>query len=333
MARRPRGVPDRLLVHVRARAARGGRAGAPHRAGRATCRCTARRRLPAGRALRRPAGRLDAPDDAGPGGPRDRITAPLPAVHGAPVHIGDPAALGIADLAAPDYGDPSSSATGEVPVFWACGVTPQAVAAGEQARAHDHPRPGPHVRHRPSQTTARRSARTGEPVPPPRASAAGRRTRTRARRRAASSSRKSDSMMWMPAWTIRIVWPGSEPRSGSTVVRDVPGDVVGADRERPALGQPARGLGGDAARRQVGGRGRRTARPSPAARARRRRRAARPRRRRAPARRGHRMRRRHRAPTSSSTPRRDDRRHGVDPERGEAGRRLHRAGRPRPRRA
>jgi uncharacterized protein YcsI (UPF0317 family) len=55
------------------------------------------------------------------------ITAGFPGSHGAPVHVGDPAALGIADLAAPDYGDPVPILDGEVPVFWACGVTPQAV--------------------------------------------------------------------------------------------------------------------------------------------------------------------------------------------------------------
>ncbi|EKA61495.1 hypothetical protein B277_07256 [Janibacter hoylei PVAS-1] len=55
-----------------------------------------------------------------------RVTSRYPAVHGAPVHIGDPAALGIRDLAAPDFGDPVPVHEGEVPVFWACGVTPQA---------------------------------------------------------------------------------------------------------------------------------------------------------------------------------------------------------------
>jgi uncharacterized protein YcsI (UPF0317 family) len=48
--------------------------------------------------------------------------------HGAPVHWGDPVALGIADLGRPDFGDAVEIRTGEVPVFWACGVTPQAVA-------------------------------------------------------------------------------------------------------------------------------------------------------------------------------------------------------------
>ena len=49
-------------------------------------------------------------------------------MHGGPVHIGDPAGLGIADLSAPDYGEPVTVRQGDVPVFWACGVTPQAVA-------------------------------------------------------------------------------------------------------------------------------------------------------------------------------------------------------------
>jgi uncharacterized protein YcsI (UPF0317 family) len=56
------------------------------------------------------------------------VTARYPAVHGAPVHVGDPAGLGIDDLGAPDWGDPVEVRPGEVPVFWACGVTPQAVA-------------------------------------------------------------------------------------------------------------------------------------------------------------------------------------------------------------
>ncbi|WP_372496937.1 putative hydro-lyase [Pseudonocardia humida] len=55
-----------------------------------------------------------------------RVTAAYPAVHGAPVHVGDPAELGIADLDQPDYGDAVRFEPGDVPVFWACGVTPQA---------------------------------------------------------------------------------------------------------------------------------------------------------------------------------------------------------------
>ncbi len=58
------------------------------------------------------------------------VTARYPASHGAPVHAGDPAELGVADLARPDFGDPVVPRTGDVPVFWACGVTPQAALAG-----------------------------------------------------------------------------------------------------------------------------------------------------------------------------------------------------------
>ena len=53
------------------------------------------------------------------------ISARMPLAHGAPVHVGDPAALGIADIHAPEFGDPPVLAAGDVPVFWACGVTPQ----------------------------------------------------------------------------------------------------------------------------------------------------------------------------------------------------------------
>jgi len=60
------------------------------------------------------------------------ITARYPDVHGAPVHAGDPAELGIEDLAAPDYGDPVELRDGEIPVFWACGVTPQAAAVASR---------------------------------------------------------------------------------------------------------------------------------------------------------------------------------------------------------
>lgn len=54
------------------------------------------------------------------------ITGRFPAVHGAPVHVGEPGELGIRDLARPDFGDPVRIEPGEIPVFWACGVTPQA---------------------------------------------------------------------------------------------------------------------------------------------------------------------------------------------------------------
>lgn len=56
--------------------------------------------------------------------PAARITGRFPEAHGAPVHVGNSTALGISDLHRPDYGDAVSIRDGEVPVFWACGVTP-----------------------------------------------------------------------------------------------------------------------------------------------------------------------------------------------------------------
>jgi uncharacterized protein YcsI (UPF0317 family) len=56
-----------------------------------------------------------------------QITGRYEKVHGAPVHVGVPEAIGIADLQRPDYGDPVEIRPGELPVFWACGVTPQEV--------------------------------------------------------------------------------------------------------------------------------------------------------------------------------------------------------------
>jgi uncharacterized protein YcsI (UPF0317 family) len=58
----------------------------------------------------------------------NELCARYPHAHGTPLHVGSPEALGIAELARPDYGDPVAILPGEVPVFWACGVTPQAVA-------------------------------------------------------------------------------------------------------------------------------------------------------------------------------------------------------------
>lgn len=57
-----------------------------------------------------------------------QICSRFPKSHGAPVHIGDPKKIGIKDLHAPDFGDPPVIKSDEVPVFWACGVTPQSVA-------------------------------------------------------------------------------------------------------------------------------------------------------------------------------------------------------------
>jgi uncharacterized protein YcsI (UPF0317 family) len=56
-----------------------------------------------------------------------RVTARMPDVHGAPIHVGAPEALGITSLDTPDYGDPVHPEPGDIPIFWACGVTPQAV--------------------------------------------------------------------------------------------------------------------------------------------------------------------------------------------------------------
>ena len=87
----------------------------------------------------RPAGRLRGPlvvsmrpVPAGDIATAVRVTARYPDVHGAPVHIGDPAAIGIADLDRPDYGDAVEIRPGEVPVFWACGVTPQAAVTASR---------------------------------------------------------------------------------------------------------------------------------------------------------------------------------------------------------
>ncbi len=81
----------------------------------------------------RPAGRLQGPMVVSMRPiPADRvaeaavISGRYPGVHGAPVHVGAPEALGITDLARPDFGDPVEIRPGEVPMFWACGVTPQA---------------------------------------------------------------------------------------------------------------------------------------------------------------------------------------------------------------
>jgi len=83
-----------------------------------------------------PAGRLHGPMVVSmrPLTPADairaiQVTTRLPSVHGAPVHIGFPEAIGIEHLGKPDYGDAVALEPGELPVFWACGVTPQAAIA------------------------------------------------------------------------------------------------------------------------------------------------------------------------------------------------------------
>ena len=57
------------------------------------------------------------------------ITKSYPMAHGAPIHTGDPAILGIEDLNTPEFGEPVTMLPGQVPVFWACGVTPQVAIA------------------------------------------------------------------------------------------------------------------------------------------------------------------------------------------------------------
>ena len=70
-----------------------------------------------------------------------QVTSRFPSVHGAPIHLGDPTAIGIVDIARPDYGDAVEVRPGEIPVFWACGVTPQAVI--------ENARPSLCITHRP----------------------------------------------------------------------------------------------------------------------------------------------------------------------------------------
>ena len=68
-----------------------------------------------------------------------RICDRFPLAHGAPVHLGDPAQIGIADVNRPDFGDPPDMRPGDLPVFWACGVTPQAaIAAARPGLAITH---------------------------------------------------------------------------------------------------------------------------------------------------------------------------------------------------
>jgi uncharacterized protein YcsI (UPF0317 family) len=81
----------------------------------------------------RPAGRLRGPlvvsmrpVPAGLVASAVELSGRVPAVHGAPVHVGDPESLLVGDLDAPQFGDAVTLSAGDVPMFWACGVTPQA---------------------------------------------------------------------------------------------------------------------------------------------------------------------------------------------------------------
>lgn len=68
-----------------------------------------------------------------------RICDRFPLAHGAPVHLGDPAQIGITDITTPDFGDAPDIRDGDIPVFWACGVTPQAaIMAARPALAITH---------------------------------------------------------------------------------------------------------------------------------------------------------------------------------------------------
>lgn len=70
------------------------------------------------------------------------LSSRFPGAHGAPVHIGDPAEIGIDALERPDFGDAVPIAAGEVPVFWGCGVTPQVVLSRSGCQWFAGHRPG-----------------------------------------------------------------------------------------------------------------------------------------------------------------------------------------------
>ena len=86
------------------------------------------------------------------------LSARYPHAHGAPIHVGDPRAIGIADLGHPDYGAPTSIDPGETPVFWACGVTPQTVAMTAGLNFM--------ITHEPGQMFVTDLPRDGSPWPP-----------------------------------------------------------------------------------------------------------------------------------------------------------------------
>ena len=61
-----------------------------------------------------------------------KITSRMPFAHGGPGHVGNPAQIGVTDVNRPDYGNSVPVEKGDVPVFWACGVTPQAIASHDR---------------------------------------------------------------------------------------------------------------------------------------------------------------------------------------------------------
>ncbi len=62
------------------------------------------------------------------------VTAQMPRVHGSPIHVGNPADIGIKDIMKPDFGDSVTVYPGEIPVFWCCGVTPQSVVMSSKPK-------------------------------------------------------------------------------------------------------------------------------------------------------------------------------------------------------
>lgn len=62
------------------------------------------------------------------------VTAQMPRVHGSPIHVGNPEAIGIKDIMKPDFGDSVTINEGEIPVFWCCGVTPQSVVMSSKPK-------------------------------------------------------------------------------------------------------------------------------------------------------------------------------------------------------
>ncbi|MCI0771209.1 MAG: DUF1445 domain-containing protein, partial [Chloroflexi bacterium] len=71
-----------------------------------------------------------------------QVTTRFSATHGAPVHIGDPAAIGITDIQSPTFGAGVDIYEGELPVFWACGITPQTVALASKVEFMITHKPG-----------------------------------------------------------------------------------------------------------------------------------------------------------------------------------------------
>ena len=151
LARRPGHVCDRLFVLVRASVARRWHRTAPHDLDRTVPMYrTSVETVPAGPfhgplvVSMRPMKPADAIRAV-------QITTRFPSVHGAPVHLGKPELIGIKDIAKPDWGDAVPIHDDEIPVFWACGVTPQSVIMAVQAGILHHPLSRRHAGDRPPQ--------------------------------------------------------------------------------------------------------------------------------------------------------------------------------------